>query len=175
MLKRLGKTETWLRKARQFADSDSGYSQEHLRRLFRLLREHRPVFGVSHVGILVTVSWADGREEPQRLSITENCSKDRLEAEIPSPGLAAPGSQLAVPIMARNRTLGVLCLEDAEESKFGYDEEDAVVSMAQHLGLAAHILGQSGDGAERPRNKAAREPAPPCVCRSPTSASGRRP
>src|SRR6516164_6697233 len=42
---------TKLRKERQFADQ---YSQKDLRRLIRLLRQHRPVFGISHVGILVS-------------------------------------------------------------------------------------------------------------------------
>lgn len=80
-----------------------------------------------------------------RESVRQSHLADRLEAEIPSPGLAVPGSQLAVPITARAQLLGVLYLEDAAESKFGYDEEDAVVTMAQHLGLAAQILGQNSE------------------------------
>ncbi|HWK74280.1 MAG TPA: GAF domain-containing protein [Povalibacter sp.] len=95
-----------------------------------------------------------------RESVRTTQLADRLEAEIPLPGLPAPGSQLAVPITARTRLLGVLYLEDADESQFGYDEEDAVVAIAQHLGLAAQMLSQTSErNADRPRT-VQNEPAP---------------
>jgi adenylate cyclase len=78
-----------------------------------------------------------------RESVRDTQLADRLEAEIPAPGLPAPGSQLAVPITARGTLLGVLYVEDATDSQFGYDEEDALVAVAQHLGLAAQLLGQA--------------------------------
>ena len=78
-----------------------------------------------------------------RESVRDTQLADRLEAEIPAPGLPAPGSQLAVPITARGALLGVLYVEDAADSQFGYDEEDALVAIAQHLGLAAQLLSQS--------------------------------
>lgn len=88
-----------------------------------------------------------------RESVRESQLADRLEAEIPAPGLAAPGSQLAVPIVAREQLLGVLYVEDERDSQFGYDEEDAFVAVAQHLGLAALLLGQSVEAGtlRRPR------------------------
>jgi len=96
-----------------------------------------------------------------RESMRQSQLADRLEAEIPTPGLAAPGSQLAVPIVFRDQLLGVLYAEDAQDSRFGYDQEDALVAIAQHLGLAAQLLGQSGrDPAARVRKTApAAEPA----------------
>jgi len=95
-----------------------------------------------------------------RESVRATQLADRLEAEIPLPGLPAPGSQLAVPIAARARLLGVLYLEDAAESQFGYDEEDALVAIAQHLGLAAQMLSQTSErNADRPRAMQS-EPAP---------------
>src|SRR5436305_827887 len=54
---RLGWNPTRLRKARQFAHREEGYTQQRLNELCRLLREHRPIFGISHVGLLVTVPW----------------------------------------------------------------------------------------------------------------------
>jgi adenylate cyclase len=78
-----------------------------------------------------------------RDSVRRSHLSDRLEAEIPLPGLPKPGSQLAVPIMARSRLLGVLCLESPEELRFGYDEEDALVAIAEHLGLAAQLVAQN--------------------------------
>jgi hypothetical protein len=79
---RLGWNVMRLRKARQFAGPESGYSRKRLNELVRLLREHRPVFGVSHVGILVSASWAEGRARLQRRCILENWGKARLEAEV---------------------------------------------------------------------------------------------
>jgi hypothetical protein len=46
---------TKLRKARQFANREGGYSRQRLKELCRLLRKHRPVFGISHIGLLVMV------------------------------------------------------------------------------------------------------------------------
>ncbi|HEU4652628.1 MAG TPA: GAF domain-containing protein [Steroidobacteraceae bacterium] len=80
-----------------------------------------------------------------RESVRQSHLADRLEAEIPQPGLVSPGSQLAVAITARKHLLGVLYLESEAESRFGYDEEDAVVAIADHLGLAAQLLEQSSE------------------------------
>jgi hypothetical protein len=78
---RRGWNVTRIRKARQFAHADEGYSRERLNELFRLLREHRPVFGVSHIGVLVTAPWPV-RGEFQRLCIEQNWSKAELETAI---------------------------------------------------------------------------------------------
>jgi hypothetical protein len=59
---------------------------------------------------------------------------ERLETEIPYPGLETPGSQLAVPVQARGRLLGVLYVESPWELRFSYDDEDALVVLAAHLG-----------------------------------------
>ena len=70
-IKELGDELDWadtrLRKARQFADPVEGYSRDRLNELCRLLREHRLVFGLSHVGVPVTVPW------PQRGQIQRLC------------------------------------------------------------------------------------------------------
>jgi len=63
-----------------------------------------------------------------------------LETEIPLPGLRAPCSQLAVPILAGARTLGVLYVESPEDRRFGYDDEDALVAVAAQLGTALPLL-----------------------------------
>ena len=80
----LGWNETKLRKARQFAREEFGYRKRRLRELFRLLRQHRPRFGIAHIGLLVTVSWDDGRETLQERCIEKNWSKHTLELEIKS-------------------------------------------------------------------------------------------
>jgi hypothetical protein len=78
---RLSWNPTKLRKARQFAHPESGYSGERLKELFRLLREHRPVFGVTHIGLLVSVPWPQ-RAELQSECITGGWSTYELQARI---------------------------------------------------------------------------------------------
>jgi adenylate cyclase len=64
-------------------------------------------------------------------------------AEIPFPGLAEPHSQLAVPVTAAGRLLGVLCAESLQDMRFGYDDEDALVALAALLGSSALALQQA--------------------------------
>lgn len=68
-----------------------------------------------------------------------------LETEIPFPGLVEPHSQLAVPVCAGTRLLGVLCVESPQDLAFGYDDEDAIVALASLLGMATLALQQGGD------------------------------
>lgn len=63
-----------------------------------------------------------------------------IEAEIPFPGLPESQSQIAVPILTGERLLGVLFAESAETGRFGYDEEDALVVLASHVGTVAALL-----------------------------------
>jgi predicted pyridoxine 5'-phosphate oxidase superfamily flavin-nucleotide-binding protein len=58
------------------------------------------------------------------------------EAEIPYPGLREPHSQLAVPVQGAGRLLGVLFVESPRDLQFGYEDEDALVVLAGHLGTA---------------------------------------
>lgn len=66
-----------------------------------------------------------------------------LETEIPFPGLAESGSQLAAPLLLGGRLLGVLFVESPEEQRFTYEDEDALMVLAGYLaqsidGLARH-------------------------------------
>jgi uncharacterized protein YigA (DUF484 family) len=70
---------------------------------------------------------------------------NRLETEIAFPGLAEPHSQLSVPILAAGRLLGVLHVESAEPHRFGYDEEDSLMSLASLLGASILALQQVVD------------------------------
>jgi adenylate cyclase len=83
------------------------------------------------------------REEALRQGIA-------LETEIPLPGLAQARSQLAVPIEAFGRLIGVLFTDSDEDLRFGYDEEDALVAVAGQLGTAIHVLQQQAAEAEEP-------------------------
>ena len=71
---------------------------------------------------------------------------DALSEEIHLPGLAQSGSQLAVPIVAGGDLVGVMYVESPEERRFRHDDEDVLVVLGDHLGLAIRLLQQ---GAER--------------------------
>ena len=63
-----------------------------------------------------------------------------LEEAIPFPGLPEPHSQLAVPVLASGRLLGVLCVESPQDLRFSYDDEDALVTLAAQVGLLVRAL-----------------------------------
>lgn len=83
---------------------------------------------------------------------------DRLETEIPFPGLPESRSQLAVPIVACGRLVGALYVESTEDRRFGYDDEDALVALAAQLGTGIHILQATEGHDEAPAGAAGRLP-----------------
>lgn len=73
--------------------------------------------------------------------------------EIPYPGLAAPESQLALPIRSCDRTLGVLFVESTEPLRFLNADENALAIAAGHLG-AVMALFERDVATEPPRAEA---------------------
>ncbi len=73
-----------------------------------------------------------------------------FETEIPLPGLPESRSQLAVPIRAAHRVIGVLYVESPQEVRFSYDDEDALVALAGQLGTAIHMQQQNAEMSDRP-------------------------
>ncbi|MCW5639968.1 MAG: GAF domain-containing protein, partial [Rubrivivax sp.] len=63
-------------------------------------------------------------------TLREGVAGHLLGREIPLPGLAEPGSQLAVPLACGGRVLGVLYVESPQELRFDWDDEDALVALA---------------------------------------------
>lgn len=99
-------------------------------------------------------------------AIRENLERGGLavhmDTEIPLPGLAGSNSQLAVPIRAGTRALGVLYVESAQEQRFGYDDEDVMVSLAGGLGAAIQLLHHGpADHRDEVRPPPRPAPAPP--------------
>lgn len=86
---------------------------------------------------------------------------DALETEIPFPGLAEAGSQLAAPLLLGQRLLGVLYVESPEEQRFTYEDEDAFMVLAGNLALSIDCLSR---GAEQPSEKPAETAAPETCC-----------
>jgi len=70
---------------------------------------------------------------------------DALETEIPFPGLAEAGSQLAVPMVQAGQLRGVLYVESPEEQRFTYEHEDALVVLTSYLVMAIETLSRSGE------------------------------
>ncbi len=63
-----------------------------------------------------------------------------LSQQIPLPGLQEPRSQLAVPLRARGRVLGVLLVESEHDQCFGYDDEDALMLLCGQFALALTLM-----------------------------------
>lgn len=101
-------------------------------------RERAPI----RIGFM-TSEYAYGRTV--RDSMAAEGHSDALESAIPLPGLPHASSQLAVPITAVDRLLGVLYVESVADLHFGYDDEDALVAFAAQLGLAMHHHQQAED------------------------------
>jgi adenylate cyclase len=70
-----------------------------------------------------------------------------VQTEIPYPGLAAPHSQLGVPILRGTRLLGVLFVESTQDLRFSYDDEDALVTLAGQMGASIDALRDAPDNA----------------------------
>ncbi len=85
---------------------------------------------------------------------------ERLVDEIPFPGLADSQSQIAVPILAGDRLVGVLFAESEEPGRFGYDEEDALVLLASHIGVTARFCDEAAEAADAGVAPAAKPVAP---------------
>jgi len=101
-------------------------------------RERTPI-RISHM----TSDYAYGQAIRERAA-AEGLA-DMLETAIPLPGLADARSQLAVPVAAGERLLGVLYVESAEEMRFGYDDEDALVALATQTGMVARLLQEAAE------------------------------
>jgi hypothetical protein len=75
-------------------------------------------------------------------TMREGLDAQRLEREIPLPGLAEPGSQLALPLACGGQLQGVLFVESAQDMRFGWDDEDALVALAAQFAAHATALAR---------------------------------
>jgi len=96
------------------------------------------------------------REDAQSRGITAG-----LEERIPFPGLPESQSQIAVPILAGERLLGVLFAESDTPGRFGYDEEDGFMVLASHVGAVAALLEDESRGPAGDDAPGTHAPAPP--------------
>ena len=86
----------------------------------------------------MTVDYAYGKS--MRESVLHEGSPPHAEAAIPFPELATPRSQLAVPIVAGDKLLGVLAVASPKDGRFDFEDEDLLSIIGAHLGAAISDL-----------------------------------
>ncbi|TFZ03610.1 GAF domain-containing protein [Ramlibacter humi] len=104
-------------------------------------RERTPV-RISHMTNAAHYSQA------MRSSFEQDAHDVEPATEIPYPGLPQPHSQLAVPVQAAGRLLGVVFAESPHDLRFSHRDEDALVVLAGHLGAIMGLLQSVGEAAE---------------------------
>jgi adenylate cyclase len=83
-------------------------------------------------------------------TMREGVAGHLLGREIPLPGLAAPGSQLALPLACGGRLLGVLYVESPQDLRFDWDDEDALLTLATQAAAQLRALADAAP-AEAPQ------------------------
>jgi adenylate cyclase len=71
-----------------------------------------------------------------------------LETAIPFPGLPEPRSQLAVPLLLGQGLVGALYVESAEDLRFSYEDEEALLTFGGQLAMGVHIAQQAAEAQE---------------------------
>jgi len=90
---------------------------------------------------------------------------DGVSTDIPYPGLTAPRSQLAVPLVSADQVQGVLFVESGEDMRFSYEDEDLLVSLAGQLAASIALMQSSEEACDE---------AAPSDASAVTAASGAR-
>ncbi|MGO4395253.1 GAF domain-containing protein [Variovorax sp. M-6] len=106
---------------------------------------------------IVHMSLAYSYHHAIRSSLLADSSVPALETDIPFPGLVEPHSQMAAPIISGGRLLGVLFAESPVDARFDYQDEDALVSLASHLGTAIDLAQCMSDATESPAQQGSSE------------------
>jgi hypothetical protein len=107
----------------------------------------------------------------KRASEQGMCPDDR---RIALPGLAAPESQLGIPLLNRGELIGVLCIESEQPYRFHEEDKAAIELLGGYLAIAIHAMAmreRAEAGAEPPPAAA---PVPRPVPAPPRSAARRR-
>lgn len=85
-----------------------------------------------------TLEYAYGR------AARDGAGSPPADRAIALPGLAEPGSQMALPLLAGGQVMGVLFVESPQELRFDWDLEDALMTLAGQVG--ALVLAWQRDG-----------------------------
>jgi adenylate cyclase len=83
------------------------------------------------------------------------------EHRIALPGLAAPDSQLGIPLLNRGELIGVLCIESEQPYRFHEEDKTAIELLGGYLAIAIHAMAmRERDRAETTDASAPPSPAP---------------
>ena len=82
-----------------------------------------------------------------RQSLNRSGQEQRLQREIPLPGLAGANSQLVVPLVAHDELVGVLCLQSATPGRFLAADERLIQIVGHHVAASMVMLGFTASGA----------------------------
>ncbi len=92
--------------------------------------------------IRVTNFWKEvTMVEAVRAVAGDRAPATEVAREIPLPGLPNVGSQLAVPILARDRTIGVISVQSANPGRLTHVDESALATLARYLAAAIQLAG----------------------------------
>lgn len=94
-----------------------------------------------------------------RDQLREDGGMDTLEREIPLPGLAQPHSQMALPITCGDALLGVMFVESPQDMRFSWDDEDAFVTLAHHMGAMMRTTQCAAEASESETQSTASDPS----------------
>ena len=103
-----------------------------------------------------------------RQALAQRDDPTTFEEEIELPGLPEVRSLLAIPIRARERTLGVLCVQSAQPYGFSDQDEWVLRVITDHLASAALVSSQLTEllpSRERPAASAPAPAGPPILIR----------
>lgn len=108
--------------------------------LIGVAAQQRTVLRIGHMANVASYGHA------VRASLRADAPGLRLDPEIAFPGLPAPGSQIALPMVSAGRLLGVLFAESPRDMAFDHADEDALAAVAAQLGTALDALQGRDDG-----------------------------
>ncbi|RZU47986.1 pyridoxamine 5'-phosphate oxidase [Fluviicoccus keumensis] len=116
--------------------------------------EHRTPIRITHMA----AEYGYGK------AVCEAFARDdrQLETAIPFPGLPEPHSQIAVPLLAGGRLLGVLYADSDTDLRFTYDDEDALSVLCRFVAQALTRLREPAE-AEAETDSAAARAEPPAA------------
>ena len=89
------------------------------------------------------------------------------ERSIAVPGLAAPDSQLGVPLLNRGELIGVLCIESELPYRFHEDDKQSIELLGSYLAIAIHSMllqernESLADALASPQSRPTKRAAPP--------------
>ncbi len=76
-------------------------------------------------------------------ALVDSLGRRDAGAEIPYPGLARPGSQMALPLISAGRVVGVLFVESEHEMRLNHGDEDLLATLAGQLAAGIDLMHES--------------------------------